>query len=484
MAPCHMAGSGRCRSPREAGPRSLRRPAATREWGRSAAVRRRFRATRWASSPKRAARSHTYPRVVNVALARGVLREDGDAWARSSSRLRSSSPRRYPFPPLRRFGLARPRFGRLHEARALRPAGSQPLDLALVPGTLRAGEGRPSASKPWPDARRGNWDGPRGPRGPRRAAPPPGPRRTLPGRRHQRFAHLPGRPGVRRRTRRAERARASSGCSARWYEAVDLDAGRRSRPPAPAVVEAGRPGPSPRPEPELVVLPEEGGYALCWRLRAWTDVDVACSSSTPATASWPAFSDLKTQSAVGLGTGVLGDHKKVSANPRAASSSRTTSCARRASRPSTSMADLPTSSPGRGPLRPGPGQRRRQHLDRRRQRRRPRLRRLHLRLLLQALRPPRPRQRRHPDPQRHHHPVNRRGHLHLPRSTSIIDFYLNAFYSGDGIMVYGEGLPEGHLPRPALELPRGRPRRGGPRADPRRHRLQLAARSTRTSRAP
>jgi hypothetical protein len=51
-------------------------------------------------------------------------------------------------------------------------------------------------------------------------------------------------------------------------------------------------------------------------------------------------------------------------------------------------------------------QRFRQRLDRRRERRRARLRRLHLRLLLQAIRPPRPRQRQHPD-RSFTHPVNR-----------------------------------------------------------------------------
>ena len=63
------------------------------------------------------------------------------------------------------------------------------------------------------------------------------------------------------------------------------------------------------------MLPEAGGgYALCWRLRAWTGGDVVMFFVDAKDGQVrKRYSDLKTQSAVGLGKGVLGDRKKVSA---------------------------------------------------------------------------------------------------------------------------------------------------------------------------
>jgi len=79
-----------------------------------------------------------------------------------------------------------------------------------------------------------------------------------------------------------------------------------------AGVEIGR-------EPELVILPRpDGTFILTWRVRAATGADVRVyflDARTGAVAF--DYSDFKsqTQSAVGRGTGVLGDEKKVSVTP-------------------------------------------------------------------------------------------------------------------------------------------------------------------------
>ena len=66
---------------------------------------------------------------------------------------------------------------------------------------------------------------------------------------------------------------------------------------------------------------------------------------------------------------------------------------------------------------------------------------LDLRLLLQAVQPPRARQR---DRSAHQPraPGTAAG-LHSELRSEFRDFYLNAFYAGDGVMVFGEGLPPG-----------------------------------------
>jgi bacillolysin len=98
------------------------------------------------------------------------------------------------------------------------------------------------------------------------------------------------------------------------YEDIDIDSAPtlgsdRAREIVTALtgVELGR-------EPELVVLPDAGGpYVLTWRVRAATGTDVReyfVDAHTGAIVK--DYSDLKTQSAVGRGTGVLGDAKKIS----------------------------------------------------------------------------------------------------------------------------------------------------------------------------
>lgn len=66
--------------------------------------------------------------------------------------------------------------------------------------------------------------------------------------------------------------------------------------------------------PELVVLPlDRGGYALAWRLRAAARGDIRQYFVDARTGAVVLdYSDLKTQSRVGKATGVLGDAKKIS----------------------------------------------------------------------------------------------------------------------------------------------------------------------------
>lgn len=80
--------------------------------------------------------------------------------------------------------------------------------------------------------------------------------------------------------------------------------------PAPAKVEG----------PELMILPVAGGeYALVWRLRITSRRDVRVYFvDAHAGRVIDEYRDLKTQSAVGRGVGVLGDQKKVSTQPAAA----------------------------------------------------------------------------------------------------------------------------------------------------------------------
>lgn len=70
-------------------------------------------------------------------------------------------------------------------------------------------------------------------------------------------------------------------------------------------------------QPELVVLPREAGFALAWRLRANTDPDAGFDARMIFLDARDGsvlleYSDLKHQSAVGTGTGVLADSKKMS----------------------------------------------------------------------------------------------------------------------------------------------------------------------------
>jgi bacillolysin len=102
------------------------------------------------------------------------------------------------------------------------------------------------------------------------------------------------------------------------YDDIDLEPSptvtaeaARSTVETLAGVEIGR-------QPELVILPRDAAYVLTWRVRAATGTDVReyfIDARTGAVVF--DYSDLKTQtqSAVGSGTGVLGDTKKISVTP-------------------------------------------------------------------------------------------------------------------------------------------------------------------------
>ena len=107
----------------------------------------------------------------------------------------------------------------------------------------------------------------------------------------------------------------------RLYDDIDVDTTPRiERDAARAIVERGA-GTllGPRRQPELVVLPlDDGRFVLAWRLRAAAGSDVReyfIDANTGAVAL--EFSVKKTQSAVGRATGVLGDSKKISVTPNA-----------------------------------------------------------------------------------------------------------------------------------------------------------------------
>ena len=140
----------------------------------------------------------------------------------------------------------------------------------------------------------------------------------LPGRRHERFAQVYR--GVRvfggELVRQSDEAGEVS-VFGTFYEGIGLDVHPSlTATQARALVEApGAPSFLTARDPELVVLPEAGGdYALCFRLRAWTGADLVMFFVDAHDGHIRRrFSDLQTQSAVGLGKGVLGDTKKVSA---------------------------------------------------------------------------------------------------------------------------------------------------------------------------
>ena len=156
--------------------------------------------------------------------------------------------------------------------------------------------------------------------------------------------------------------------------------------------------------PELVVLPrDDGTFRLTWlsRVRTTDDMIALFVDAKTGEEVWR-YTLIQRQSAVGTGTGVLGDRKKLST--RQASS---VFLADDALRPPTLITyDLKGNylrvldildgfvDPAQSDIATDT----RQHLDRRAQRGRPRLHRLHLRLLLPALRPPRPGRQQPRDP--------------------------------------------------------------------------------------
>ncbi len=102
------------------------------------------------------------------------------------------------------------------------------------------------------------------------------------------------------------------------YEGVEVDTAPSLSEPDARLAFASLAGPTPASDRalELVVLPrDDGRYALAWRSHVWRDhgwwntfID-AHSGETLLE-----YNDLQTQAAVGTGTGVLGDQKKISTN--------------------------------------------------------------------------------------------------------------------------------------------------------------------------
>lgn len=73
-------------------------------------------------------------------------------------------------------------------------------------------------------------------------------------------------------------------------------------------------------EPELMILPEGGGYTLTYRARVATSGDITVYFLDAGTGNVVLqYSDVETQSAVGTGIGVLGDSKKLSVRTQSGS---------------------------------------------------------------------------------------------------------------------------------------------------------------------
>ncbi len=236
--------------------------------------------------------------------------------------------------------------------------------------------------------------------------------------------------------------------------------------------------------PELVVLPrEDGTFVLTWltRVRLATDMVALFLDARSGEEVWR-YSLIHRQAAVGTGTGVLGDRKKLAT--RQASS---VFLADDTLRPPTLITYDLKGNWERvlqildGDVIAGPGGRRhrhRQHVDRRGQRRRPRLSRLHLRLLLPALRPPRHRRQQPRDPFRRPPGAARRSavaagvrHRQLPAQRVLVRRVRPARPGLHGVR---RGAADPLLARrPELQLLVRRLRRRRARADARRHRVLL-----------
>ena len=143
----------------------------------------------------------------------------------------------------------------------------------------------------------------------------------IPGRRHERLAQLHrGIPVFGGELVRQGDAASTLTVFGTFYEGIDVEVTPRLRP---AEVEAllaaggGRPF-GHRGEPELVILPlDGGGYRLAYRVRAFYEArldirQVFLDASTGEVLR--EYDDLQKQAA-GIGTGVLGDQKKISVSP-------------------------------------------------------------------------------------------------------------------------------------------------------------------------
>jgi bacillolysin len=143
----------------------------------------------------------------------------------------------------------------------------------------------------------------------------------IPGRRHERLAQLHhGVPVFGGELTRQSDAAGTLTVFGTLYEGIDVGVTPRLRPAEAEALLAGRGG---RPfgrqgGPELVVLPlEAGGYRLAYRIRAFFERSFELRQSFLDAETGELlleYSDLQTQSA-GIGTGVFGDKKKISVAP-------------------------------------------------------------------------------------------------------------------------------------------------------------------------
>ncbi len=270
------------------------------------------------------------------------------------------------------------------------------------------------------------------------------------GRRHQRFAQLhQGVPVFGGELVVQNSAAGVVSVFGTLYEGIDIDA-RATLTADDALAAVAKLGSKPfgrGGRPELVVLPLDGGaYALTYKVRARKANSLAISLlffDARTGALVKDLNDLKSQSAVGSGTGVLGDRKKVSA--RSSSSQFVADDELRPPRIATfdfhgdlnrffTVADLFDQDLARDADNAWTdganvdahtyagftydyyfkrfGRRGLNNND------------IPIRSVT--------------------HPVNRDDIFNYSNDI-VAQFYLNAFYLGDGIMIYGEGLPEGYV---------------------------------------
>ena len=228
--------------------------------------------------------------------------------------------------------------------------------------------------------------------------------------------------------------------------------------------------------PELVILPrdEDGQLAFAWRGASAPPPEQTSASTSSTRATADRLRLQRPPDAGERGRSRSGRSRRHEENQRLAE--------RRAVRDDRSVAPAGDqylrhagrlSAHHRLPQRSHPADderfrlRLRQHLDRRRQRRRAHLRRLDLRLLLQALRPPRPRQSRPADhqPRAPGAPAGLFNAVNRPD-----DFYLNAVYAATGSWSTARACrPDSRSAARSVDFISRRARHRRPRADARRH---------------
>ena len=275
------------------------------------------------------------------------------------------------------------------------------------------------------------------------------------------------------------------------YADIDLDpTPALSRDQAVARVErltGVRPGPS--RQPELMVLPKPGGgYALTWRARVFARGDIRVYFLDARTGDVVFdYSDWRPSRRSARAAACWATRRRSARPRRPARSWRATGCARRRSHlrhAGRRAADDRLPERGDRPRHGRPGERHRQRLVGRRERGRARLLGLGLRLLLQAVRPSRARQREpaHAEPRPPRAPQRPVGLLERHRRHVLPERLLRR-RRRDGVR--RRAAAGRHLPRqrPDRGLLLGRPRHRRPRADARRDRLHLAAHLPATSRA-